>query len=348
MVIKRKKHVLRRKPRLPARSVVTDPSAANPLRAYASAFIEATLAAGLSVNTAHIRERALDAFIRWCDERGLGQPQEISRAILTRYQQHLYHYRKTNGAPLAFSTQANRLHALKAFFRWLARENHIQVNPASELILPKLPQRLPQVVLTVEEVESILSQPDVSTLSGIRDRALLELLYSTAIRRMELAQLTVFDLNTRHGTLMIRQGKGGRDRLLPVGERACAWCERYVNEVRAQLVLDVTETTLFLTDYGEVFGKNRLGDLVKRYIAHAGLDVPGACHLFRHTAATLMRQLVSPMTATRAASSMRNASRAFSSAAISVPARTSNLPSPAPISTPSSSTTPSQRSTRPS
>jgi integrase/recombinase XerD len=144
------------------------------------------------------------------------------------------------------------------------------------------------VVLKIEEVEAILIQPDVTTLSGLRDRAMLETLYSTAIRRMELAQLRLFDLDTRHGTLMVRQGKGGRDRMVPVGARACAWCERYLNEVRPQLVGPVDEGILFLTDYGEAFEKNRLGDLVKRYLAHAGLMVPGACHLFRHACATHM------------------------------------------------------------
>ncbi len=288
MVIKRKKRVLRRKPRLPPRVAAADPSASNPLRAYEAAFLDATRASGLSAQTALIRRHALDLFIRWCDERGLRQPQDITRAILTRYQHHLYHYRKADGRPLAFSTQANRLQALKAFFKWCARENHLLHNPASELTLPKLPHRLPQVVLKIEEVEAILIQPDVTTLSGLRDRAMLETLYSTAIRRMELAHLKIFDLDTRHGTLMVRQGKGGRDRLVPVGERACAWCERYLNEVRPQLVGPVDEGTLFLTDYGEAFEKNRLGDLVKRYLAHAGLSVPGACHLFRHACATHM------------------------------------------------------------
>ncbi|MGH8171516.1 MAG: site-specific tyrosine recombinase XerC [Rhodanobacteraceae bacterium] len=288
MVIKRKKRVLRRKPRLPSRSVAADPSASSPLRAYLAAFLEATLALGLSAQTARIRQHALDRFIRWCDERGVRQPQDVTRAILTRYQGHLYHARKTDGHPLAFSTQANRLQAVKAFFKWCARENHLLANPASELVLPKLPHRLPQVVLKIEEVEAILNQPDVATLSGLRDRAMLETLYSTASRRMELAHLKLFDLDTRRGTLMVRQGKGARDRLVPVGERACAWCDRYLNEVRPQLVAGADEGVLFLTDYGEPFEKNRLGELVKRYLAHAGLDVPGACHLFRHACATHM------------------------------------------------------------
>jgi integrase/recombinase XerD len=280
--------MLRPKRQTPRRVRAADPSAANPLRAYQAAFVEWTLAAGLASHTAAIRRVALDAFIRWADERGITRPQDVTRPILERYQRSLYLARKADGSPLAFSTQVARLNPLKAFFKWLARENHILYNPAADLVLPKLPNRLPQVVLKIEEIEAILATPDVATLAGLRDRAMLETLYSTAIRRMELSSLKVHDLDTRHGTLMVRLGKGGKDRVVPVGARACAWLDRYLADVRPELLGARDAGTLFLTDFGEPFEKNRLGDLVKRYIARAGLDVPGACHLFRHACATHM------------------------------------------------------------
>jgi integrase/recombinase XerD len=280
--------MLRAKRSTPRRPRAADPSRASPLRAYQAAFVEWTEAAGLAKHTAAIRRSALDAFIGWADERGITRPQDITRPVLERYQRALYLARKADGSPLAFSTQVARLNPLKAFFKWLVRERHILYNPAAELELPKLPQRLPQVVLKVEEVEAILAQPDVGTLAGLRDRAMLETLYSTAIRRMELANLKLHDLDTRHGTLMVRLGKGAKDRMVPVGARACAWLDKYLAEVRPELLGARDEGTLFLTDYGEPFAKNRLGDLVKRYIARAGLAVPGACHLFRHACATHM------------------------------------------------------------
>jgi integrase/recombinase XerD len=155
-------------------------------------------------------------------------------------------------------------------------------------MLPKLPRRLPQTVLTIEEVEVVLNQPDVSTLAGLRDRAMLEMLYSTAIRRLELALLKVFDVNTRHGTVMVRQGKGAKDRVAPIGQRALAWLDKYLAEARPELVAAHDDGALFLTDYGETFAKNRLGDLVKRYIRSAGITATGSCHLFRHACATHM------------------------------------------------------------
>jgi integrase/recombinase XerD len=288
VVAKRKKRKLRHKPRRPVTVTPADTSSANPLRAYQAAFVDWTRTTGLAEQTAKTRESALDHFIRWADPRGLTRPQEITRAILERYQAYLFHYRKADGAALAFSTQTARLNPLKAFFKWLAREHHILYNPASELILPKLPRRLPQVVLSVAEVEAILAQPDVSTLSGVRDRAILETLYSTGIRRMELANLKVYDLNAAHGTLMIRLGKGSKDRVVPIGERALLWITKYLDDVHPRLVGPRDDGTLFLTDYGEAFEKNRLGDLVKRLIAHAGVTAHGACHLFRHACATHM------------------------------------------------------------
>ncbi len=277
---------LRRKTRTPAHTASADPAQHNPLCAYQSAFLEATCTVGLSVQTAAIRRQALTYFIRWCDERGITRPQDITRPILQRYQRHLFHYRKTDGAPLAFSTQATRLHPIKAFFKWLTKENHLLYNPASEIAIPKLPRQLPKTILSVAQVEDILATPDVTTPQGIRTRAILETLYSTGLRRMELVTLALYDVDRERGTVRVRLGKGGKDRFVPIGERACAWIAKYQDDVRPLLVV-AEEEALFLTDYGERFERNRLGDLVKRCVQHAGIT-HGSCHLFRHACATHM------------------------------------------------------------
>ncbi len=284
---KRKKHVLRVKPRAPASAKPHAASSTNPLNAYSHAFRDWALATGVSVSTVTTRERAIARFIAWADERGITRPADITRTLLERYQRVLYLHRKADGQPLSLTSQEALLNPLKAFFKWLVRENHILANPASELILPRRPRQLPKTLLSVQQIEHVLNQPDVTELTGRRDRAVLETFYSTGIRRMELVHLTLYDLDLAHGTLMIRQGKGGKDRLIPVGERACAWIGRYLDEVRPRLVTRSDERTLFLTDYGEAFEKNRLGDLVKRYMRHAGI-ANGACHAFRHACATHM------------------------------------------------------------
>ncbi len=272
---------------MPARAIALDPARTNLLNAYKAEFLEASLACGLSPYTAGIRKRALEAFIRWADERGLARPQDVTRPILQRYQRHLFHYRKSDGAPLAFSTQATLLNPVRAFFKWLTVENHLLYNPAADLEVPRVPRQLPKVLLSVQDAEHVLAQPDVDTPMGLRNRAMLETLYSTGIRRLELARLKLYDVDTERGTLMVRQGKGRKDRLVPIGERACRWIDRYLAEVRPTLILEPDHGMLFVTDYGEAFEKNRLGDMVKRYMRLAGFE-HGACHAFRHAMATHM------------------------------------------------------------
>lgn len=232
--------------------------------------------------------KSFRVFLRWCDDRGLTRPEEVTRPILERYQRHLFYARKKDGKPLGIRTQYGHLGVLRLFFRWLVRGGFLGANPASELVLPKLPQRLPRAVLTQEEAESILAQPDVKTPTGLRDRAMLEVLYSTGVRRLELVCLGLFDLDTGHGTLWVRQGKGRKDRVVPIGERAQAWVLRYLEEVRPRLVMAHDDGRLFLGDAGEGLHADYLSQLTRHYLEAAGVAKPGACHLFRHTMATAM------------------------------------------------------------
>jgi integrase/recombinase XerD len=277
----------RRAPRPRAKPAV-DPLGHNGITAYLRQFLDASGALGQSPRTIEGRDYELRHFIRWCEERGLSRPQDITRAVLERYRRFLYHYRKDNGEPLSFGTQRTRLVPVKAFFKWLARDNHILYNPASEMELPKVHRRLPQHLLTSEEIERILQQTMLHGAIGVRDRAIIETLYSTGIRRFELVNLKVYDVDLVNETLMVRRGKGGKDRLIPVGARACAWIRKYIDEVRPGLVVEPDGGTLFLTEYGEPLIKSRLTEAVRRRISAAGIDKPGSCHIFRHTMATQM------------------------------------------------------------
>ena len=280
----------RRKAPRAAAKPKTDPNLIehNGITAYQKAFMEWSAMAGYTKDTVNIRKTAVGYFIRWCDDRGLTQPQEITKPILERYRRHLYYYRKENGEPLSLNTQCTRLAPLKAFFKWLARENHILYNPASEMDMPRQHRSLPQHLLSVDEIETILNQALIHGELGIRDRAIMETLYSTGVRRMEAINLKLYDLDLNNGSLMVRQGKGRKDRMVPLGERACAWLNKYIEEVRPTLAMEPDDGTLFLTEYGQPMIKNRLSDAVKKHIEAAGIDKPGACHIFRHSMATHM------------------------------------------------------------
>ncbi len=241
-----------------------------------------------SPRTVENRHLYLGYFITWCQERGLTRPQEITKPILERYARWLYHLRQEDGRPLSFRAQHSRLVPVRAFFKWAARQNLLLFNAASELELPKLEQRLPKAVLTAAEADQVLNQPDVEDVLGIRDRSILEVLYSTGMRRAEVIGLGRYDLDVDRGTVMVRQGKGRKDRMIPIGERALAWLDRYVTEARPELVVEPDDGTLFLTNDGAAFTPSRMTQLVRGYVVAAELGKSGACHLFRHTMATLM------------------------------------------------------------
>jgi len=260
----------------------------NGLSAYLAHYLEWMKVKGFSEETLKRKDSAIRQFIQWCDERDLNDPRAITKPMLERYQRHLYYYRKADGNALAFSTQNVFMSAIKSWFKWLTQENYTPSNPASEVMVMKRPQKLPAVVLSVEEVETILYSVDSDTLEGVRDRAILEVLYSTGIRRKELCHLQVYDLDSTHRSLFVREGKGSKDRSIPIGQRAIDWVSRYQDKVRPQLLIDGNEQTLFLTSYGEAYTSSALGHLVRRLLDQAGLNKPGGCHLFRHAMATHM------------------------------------------------------------
>jgi len=252
------------------------------------AYLAALRTRNYAADTIESRRLALYAFIQWCQERGLNRPAEISKPILERYQRHLYTHRKSDGEPLSFATQAGRLSRVGGFFSWLTKHNHIPADPSSGIDLPRSEYRLPTAVLTADETEAVLGLPDIGTLMGLRDRVILEVLYATAIRRTELSQLRTDDIDWGRCILRVNQGKGHKDRVVPMGERARAWLEVYRDSVRPQLVAGKDDGWLFLNRAGDRLNTKKLSARVSDYITRANLGKTGSCHLLRHTAATLM------------------------------------------------------------
>ncbi len=254
----------------------------------AAAYLENLAVRNYTPDTIEGRRDALKFFLLWARDRELTDPAAITKPILESYQRHLWRWRKKNGKPLGISTQRSRLGTLKDFFSWLAKQNLITANPASELELPRPEKRLPKEPLGIRQVEAVINVPDIRDPLGIRDRAMLELFYSAGIRRSELARLHHHDLNRERRTLQIRQGKNHKDRVVPVGERALAWLERYLEDVRPRLMLDAHQPALFLTSYGEPFNPDVISRMVSKWIKQADIGRPGSCHLMRHTCATHM------------------------------------------------------------
>ncbi|MGS2724886.1 site-specific tyrosine recombinase XerC [Porticoccus sp. GXU_MW_L64] len=234
------------------------------------------------------RHVTLNQFTAWCDERGIGCATDITKPILERYRRHLHHSLDRKGNQLSAKNQLARLVPLRSFFKWATQQNYLLYNPASELELPKVEKRLPQATLTAQEAELILSLPDICTEEGLRNRAILEVLYSTGIRRMEVINLVRADIHAERGVLAVRQGKNKKDRFVPISERAVIWLQRYLDEVRPGFALEPDEGVVFLEPTGLPLLPDKLSRIVTKYIKQADIGKNGSCHLFRHTVATLM------------------------------------------------------------
>lgn len=231
---------------------------------------------------------SLRGFLRWASERGVRQVTDITEEVVEGYRRYLF--RKTNlrtGQPIQFETQGSYLSGIAGWISWLHQQQWILTNPASKVERPKNEKRLPAGFLTIEQVESVLNEPDITTPIGLRDKAILETLYSTGIRRAELIALSVYDLQVDRQQLTIRQGKGGKDRIVPIGQRAIEWIEKYLQDSRREFLREPTDV-LFLTTRGNSIHTVTLSERVKTYLRSAGITQRGSCHIFRHTMATLM------------------------------------------------------------
>lgn len=260
------------------------------MRALIRVYMDYTRAMNFSDETVQQRESFLHAFADWCALRGLTEATDITKPILERYRRHLHHSRDRNGKPMGHYGQYTRLVALRQFFKWLTQQNYLLYNPASELMLPKKPKALPKNPLNEKEMEIVLAQADVTTFEGLRDRAIMETFYSTGIRRAELIKLLRCDIDRPRGAVSIRAGKGLKDRFTPIGERAITWVDRYLHEVRPYFVIEPDPENLFLEHTGQPLDRDRLSRRMMNYIKDADVGKSGGCHLFRHTAATLMME----------------------------------------------------------
>jgi len=205
------------------------------------------------------------------------------------YQLHLHQYHSPRTKePLVVNTQIARLGCVRRFFAWLCRSGVIPANPAADLDLPRKQARHLPKALNPDEITRLLALPNTGDPFGLRDRVMLELFYATGIRRTEMTRLDHGDYDSSARTLLVRRGKNGKSRMLPVGERAAWWLDRYLAESRPLFAYLPAETGLFLSGYGTRFSPAYLGNWVAGLMRKAGIEKIGSCHLFRHSCATDM------------------------------------------------------------
>ncbi len=232
------------------------------------------LEAGLSRNTLSAYRSDLEAFSAWL---------KASPATATREQLQAYLAECVSRGIRPRST-ARLLSSLRRFYQYLLREGLITDDPTAQIESPKLGRPLPKS-LTEEQVEKLLQAPDAETTLGLRDRAMLETLYATGLRVSELVGLTLQQANLQAGVVKVI-GKGDKERLVPLGEEAIEWLQRYLNEARAKLLHGQTTDALFPTARGAAMTRQAFWHNLKRYTRVAGIETHLSPHTLRHAFAT--------------------------------------------------------------
>lgn len=244
-----------------------------------SAFIDAVwLEDGLSANTLAAYRRDLVAFEQWLKiERGM----DIDHAQAGDLQAW-FAAKHSETKP---STANRRLATLRRYYLWALRHQRVQIDPCLQLTSARQALRIPKT-LSEAQVDALLKQPPLHTPRGLRDRAMLEVLYATGLRVSELVGLAVLDVSLGDGVVRVVQGKGGKDRLVPLGAEAAHWITTYLKESRPALMGARTAPALFVTARAQPMTRQSFWLLIKKYAILAGIHAPLSPHVLRHAFAT--------------------------------------------------------------
>ncbi len=237
----------------------------------------AWLEKGLSQNTQNAYRRDLNHFAVWLNQQGL-HCLEIERRDLQRY----LDWRVAEA--FKASSTSRVLSCLRGFYRYLLREGRITQDPTLNILSPKLSRSLPKT-LTEDDVECLLDAPDIQELLGLRDRAMLELLYATGLRVTELVGLRLSQVSLQQGVMRV-VGKGDKERLVPMGDEAIAWLQRYLKQARPLLLTKSDEEVLFVSQRGTQMTRQTFWHRIKHYALQSGITKPLSPHVLRHAFAT--------------------------------------------------------------
>jgi integrase/recombinase XerD len=256
------------------------------LKLWQSRFSDYMMARNWSPHTLSHYTHALVRFFDFLGSQEVASVADITRDVVFEYRNWLYHLiSNSTAARLSVCSQANILCAVKAFCYFLAHEHYILLDPSTSIEIPKVPDTLPRVLLTEAEVKRLIEAPDTDAPLGLRDRAIIELLYCSAIRNGELCAIHCEDLHLLELELHVVCGKGGKGRRVPLGEEAAYWLERYLGEVRPRMEKTLKTAALFLNRRGKPLDDEALNLIIHLASERAGLAVNVTAHVLRHACA---------------------------------------------------------------
>lgn len=234
---------------------------------------------GLSRNTLESYRRDLNKFSEWLAEKRTSSLLQTTHADIQGYLADLFLIEKAKA-----SSTGRTLSSLKRLFRYLLRQGKINTDPTLQIDTPKLPRTLPKT-LTEQDVEQLLSAPDVATPLGLRDRTMFEVLYASGLRVSELVSLRIAQVSMDMGVVRV-MGKGNKERLVPLGEEALDWLRRYFEDSRTALLAEKVNDDLFVTARGHGMTRQMFWYLIKKHARQGGLNKPLSPHTLRHAFAT--------------------------------------------------------------
>jgi integrase/recombinase XerD len=238
--------------------------------------------------TIQTRAGCLRFFLGYCRKEKVSSLNQVTSLFMESYMRYLHAYRKTDGAELSTARKRNLLITLNIFFEYLWDKQEILINPMDKIRLMKKERNLPKSIFSRKEIVRILNAPDTLRYSGLRDRAILELLYSTGLRAHELISLKIYDIDQTKQTVFVRKGKMQKDRFVPLGNRALRWVRSYITFARKNYQSFVESDVLFLDLYGKPLRAHTLDRLILKYKNQAKVTKRGKSHVFRHAMATHM------------------------------------------------------------
>jgi integrase/recombinase XerD len=233
---------------------------------------------GLSKNTIEAYGHNLNRFLTYLQKKGIQKLEEVGKLDVKAFLLSL----KKQG--LSAKTVARNIAVLRTFFKFLTQEEILEVNPAEEIESPKVAKTLPDI-LSQKEVEQLLEQPDPQTLLGVRDRAMLELLYAAGMRVSELTRLPMNQVNLEGGYVLL-YGKGSKERVVPLGREAIQWVTQYLKTAREKLAKGKESPFLFISRWGREMSRQRFWKNLKAYGLKAGIRKRITPHLLRHSFAS--------------------------------------------------------------
>ena len=233
-------------------------------------------------------------FVRFLEKEKVLDIEELNSDVMAEYQQELAFCLTAKGTLLALRSQEKRLSAVKGFTRFLKQKDYLVSDPGETIRLPRQPRRLPRVILSIKEVKQLLNAQDMRTNHGYRNRIVLEILYDTTIRRLEMTYIKLNDLDLSSGYIRIN-GKGGKDRVVPVSQRVCDLTQNYILGIRPSFLQGDDPGYLILNRWGGKMDPNGIWQIVKRCAYLAGIKKNVTTHTFRHTCATHMLKNGAPV-----------------------------------------------------